>query len=106
MSGLEDLRKTLEDAGLLIAVPADSENVVIPRDRYEQLLDYETRFNVVSDVLHKRDLFSAEHFGRTDCGIADDFREILGIVERADVKEVIAKYRKEKEEEKAHEINA
>ena len=34
MSGLEDLRKTLEDAGLLIAVPADSENVVIPRNTW------------------------------------------------------------------------
>ena len=93
MSGLEDLRKTLEDAGLLIAVPADSENVVIPRDRYEQLLDYETRFNVVSDVLHKRDLFSAEHFGIPDCCFNEDYREILGIVERADVKDVIKKYK-------------
>ena len=93
MSGLEDLRKTLEDAGLLIAVPADSENVVIPRDRYEQLLDCETRVNVASALLHKRDLFSAEHFGIPDCCFNEDYREILGIVERADVKDVIKKYK-------------
>ena len=93
MSGLEDLRKSLEDAGLLIAVPADSENVVIPRDRYEQLLDCETRVNVASDLLYKKDLYSAKHWGTLCCGINEDFREILGIVESADVKDVIKKYK-------------